>query len=30
MPKRVVFCCFSESDREVYERVAHAELAKLA
>jgi len=27
-PRRVVFCCFSESDREVYERVAHAELAK--
>jgi len=24
--ERGVFCCFSESDREVYERVAHAEL----
>jgi O-acetyl-ADP-ribose deacetylase (regulator of RNase III) len=22
LPQRVVFCCFSESDREVYERVA--------
>ena len=28
-PERVVFCCFSESDREVYERVAHTKLAKL-
>jgi len=28
-PERVVFCCFSESDREVYERVACTELAKL-
>ena len=27
-PGRVVFCCFSESDREVYERLAHTELAK--
>lgn len=26
-PKRVVFCCFLESDRETYERVANAELA---
>jgi len=26
LPERVVFCCFSESDREVYERVARAEL----
>ena len=22
LPERVVFCCFSEADREVYERVA--------
>ena len=29
-PERVVFCCFSESDRAVYERVARAELATLA
>jgi len=28
--ERVVFCCFSESDREVYERVARAKLTKLA
>jgi O-acetyl-ADP-ribose deacetylase (regulator of RNase III) len=27
MPERVVFCCFSESDREVYERIARTELA---
>ena len=25
-PERVVFCCFSESDLEVYERVARGEL----
>ena len=29
-PERVVCCCFSESDREVYEHVARAALAKLA
>ncbi len=26
IPERVVFCCFSESDRETYERVAGTEL----
>jgi O-acetyl-ADP-ribose deacetylase (regulator of RNase III) len=26
VPERVVFCCFSDSDREVYERVAEREL----
>lgn len=26
-PERVVFCCFSDSDREVYERIARSELA---
>lgn len=26
--ERVVFCCYSDADREVYERVAHTELAE--